>query len=70
MTDKEFDDLFKQPFSEHEMPVPHDMWQRIQPEEKKRRGAFLVVDRAWCGSFVLYSSAQRFGSLLHHPVKM
>ncbi len=42
MTDKELDELFKQSFNRHKMPVPDDMWQRIQPQNgKKRRAAFL-----------------------------
>ncbi len=41
MTDKELDDLFKKSFASHEMPVPPDMWSRIQGKEKKRRGAFI-----------------------------
>ena len=41
MTDKELDDLFTKAFSNHEAPVPDDMWQRVQPQKRKRRGAII-----------------------------
>lgn len=42
MTDKELDDLFQKTLSAHQMPVPTDMWQRVNPQkEKKRRGALV-----------------------------
>src|SRR4051812_49393152 len=36
-TDNELDDLFKNTFSDHEAPIPTDMWQRIQPGGSKKR---------------------------------
>lgn len=42
MTDKELDDLFQHKLSGHRMPVPPGMWERVNPQEnKRRRGAFL-----------------------------
>lgn len=39
MTDKELDDLFQKAASGHQMPVPPDMWQRVNPQKDKRRRA-------------------------------
>ncbi len=40
MTDQELDDLFKQQFASHQLPVPDNMWSRVQPQpDRKRRGA-------------------------------
>ena len=38
MTDKELDELFQQSFSDHRMPVPEDMWQRVNSKKEKERG--------------------------------
>jgi len=37
MTDNELDNLFKNTFTNHEAPIPDDMWQRIQPGGSKKR---------------------------------
>lgn len=41
MTDNELDNLFKNAFNNHEAPIPADMWQRIQPEDTKKRPVVL-----------------------------
>jgi len=41
MTDNELDNLFKNTFSDHESPIPGDMWQRIQPGRTKKRPILL-----------------------------
>ena len=41
MTDNELDNLFKNTLSNHEAPVPADMWQRIQPGGTKKRPVVL-----------------------------
>ena len=42
MTDKELDDLFQKSFSAHQMPVPADMWERVNPQKEKRRRGLIL----------------------------
>ncbi len=41
MTDKELDDLFQKELTGHGMPVPPDMWERVNPQKEKRRRAII-----------------------------
>ena len=59
MTDKELDDLFQKSFSGHQMPVPSDMWDRVNPQKEKRRRGIILW---WSGlgvaaMFVLVGTA-------------
>ena len=58
MTDKELDDLFKKSLEAHEMRLPDDMWQRVQPKkEKKHRGAILWWTWLGVAALLFFSNA-------------
>jgi len=43
MSDKNFDNYFRDRLRDHSSPVPADMWQRIIPEQRRRRKFFFWI---------------------------
>jgi hypothetical protein len=43
MSDKNFDNYFRDRLQDHSSPVPADMWQRIIPEKQRRRKFFFWI---------------------------